>query len=32
VLVERFIVKRMDGSVVVAFDFMHLNKIRGKQE
>jgi hypothetical protein len=28
VLVERFIVKRMDGSVVVAFDFMHLNKVR----
>ncbi|KAF0899171.1 hypothetical protein E2562_013389 [Oryza meyeriana var. granulata] len=27
VLVERFAVKRMDGSVVVAFDFFHVNKI-----
>ncbi|KAF8697418.1 hypothetical protein HU200_036018 [Digitaria exilis] len=25
VLVERFVVKRMDGSVVVAIDFVHLN-------
>uniref|UniRef100_A0ACD5XJK4 Uncharacterized protein n=1 Tax=Avena sativa TaxID=4498 RepID=A0ACD5XJK4_AVESA len=31
VLVERFVVKRMDGSLVVAFDFVHLNKVRGKQ-
>ncbi|CAM0872766.1 unnamed protein product [Alopecurus aequalis] len=31
VLVERFVVKRMDGSVLVAFDFVHLNKVRGKQ-
>ncbi|CAL4998619.1 unnamed protein product [Urochloa decumbens] len=31
VLVERFVVKRLDGSVVVAFDFVHLNKVRGKQ-
>ncbi|RLM61065.1 uncharacterized protein C2845_PM14G11180 [Panicum miliaceum] len=31
VLVERFVVKRLDGSVVLAFDFVHLNKIRGKQ-
>ncbi|OEL38773.1 hypothetical protein BAE44_0000208 [Dichanthelium oligosanthes] len=28
VLVERFVVKRLDGSVVVAFDFVHLNKVR----
>ncbi|TVU06058.1 hypothetical protein EJB05_49249, partial [Eragrostis curvula] len=28
VLVERFVVKRMDGTVVVAFDFAHLNKIK----
>jgi hypothetical protein len=27
VLVERFAVKRLDGSVVVAFDFSHVNKI-----
>ncbi|XP_025821913.1 uncharacterized protein LOC112897734 [Panicum hallii] len=31
VLVERFVVKRLDGSVVVAFDFAHLNKVRAKQ-
>ncbi|XP_004973420.1 uncharacterized protein LOC101762614 [Setaria italica] len=31
VLVERFVVKRLDGSVVVAFDFAHLNKFRSKQ-
>ena len=31
VLVERFVVKRLDGSVVVAFDFVHLNKVRAKQ-
>jgi hypothetical protein len=31
VLVERFVVKRMDGSVVVAIDFVHLNKVRGNQ-
>ncbi|XP_062190983.1 uncharacterized protein LOC133894828 [Phragmites australis] len=31
VLVERFVVKRMDGSVAVAFDFVHLNKIRAKE-
>lgn len=31
VLVERFVVKRMDGSVAVAFDFVHLNKVRAKQ-
>ncbi|CAO2169018.1 unnamed protein product [Urochloa humidicola] len=31
VLVERFVVKRLDGSVVVAFDYVHLNKVRGKQ-
>jgi hypothetical protein len=30
VLVERFVVKRLDGSVVVAFDFAHLSKIKGK--
>lgn len=28
VLVERFAVKRMDGSVAVAFDFVHLNRAR----
>uniref|UniRef100_J3MSY6 Uncharacterized protein n=1 Tax=Oryza brachyantha TaxID=4533 RepID=J3MSY6_ORYBR len=27
VLVERFAVRRMDGSVAVAFDFFHVNKI-----
>uniref|UniRef100_A0A0E0AVA3 Uncharacterized protein n=1 Tax=Oryza glumipatula TaxID=40148 RepID=A0A0E0AVA3_9ORYZ len=27
VLVERFAVRRLDGSVVVAFDFSHVNKI-----
>jgi hypothetical protein len=27
VLVERFAVKRTDGSVAVAFDFVHINKI-----
>ncbi|CAD6245031.1 unnamed protein product [Miscanthus lutarioriparius] len=31
VLVERFVVKRLDGSVVVAFDFLHLSKVRAKQ-
>ncbi|KAG0523571.1 hypothetical protein BDA96_07G134100 [Sorghum bicolor] len=31
VLVERFVVKRLDGTVVVAFDFVHLNKVRTKQ-
>lgn len=31
VLVERFVVKRLDGTVVVAFDFVHLNKVRAKQ-
>ncbi|GJN16265.1 hypothetical protein PR202_gb03311 [Eleusine coracana subsp. coracana] len=31
VLVERFLFKRMDGSVAVAFDFVHLNKVRAKQ-
>ncbi|CAO2045503.1 unnamed protein product [Urochloa humidicola] len=31
VLVERFVVKRLDGSVVVAFDFVHPNKLRAKQ-
>jgi hypothetical protein len=31
VLMERFVVKRLDGVVVVAFDFAHLNRIRGKQ-
>ncbi|TVU06061.1 hypothetical protein EJB05_49252, partial [Eragrostis curvula] len=31
VLVERFVVKRMDGTVAVAFDFAHLNKVRAKQ-
>ncbi|KAL6596169.1 hypothetical protein ACP70R_047533 [Stipagrostis hirtigluma subsp. patula] len=31
VLVETFVVKRMDGSVAVAFDFVHLNKVRAKQ-
>ncbi|KAL6900810.1 hypothetical protein ACP4OV_005486 [Aristida adscensionis] len=30
VLVERFVVKRMDGSILVAFDFVHLNKVRAK--
>jgi hypothetical protein len=30
VLVERFAFKRMDGSVAVAFDFVHLNKIRAQ--
>ncbi|KAF8735248.1 hypothetical protein HU200_014499 [Digitaria exilis] len=28
VLVERFVVKRLDGRVVVAFEFVHLNKVR----
>lgn len=31
VLVERFVVKRLDGTVVVAFDFLHLNKVRADQ-
>jgi hypothetical protein len=31
VLVERFVVKRLDGTVVVAFDFLHLSKVRAKQ-
>ncbi|KAG2583814.1 uncharacterized protein LOC120712325 [Panicum virgatum] len=31
VLAERFVVKRLDGSVVLALDFVHFNKIRGKQ-
>ncbi|TVU06062.1 hypothetical protein EJB05_49253, partial [Eragrostis curvula] len=31
VLVERFVFRKMDGSVAVAFDFMHLNKVRAKQ-
>ncbi|KQJ98259.1 hypothetical protein BRADI_3g35752v3 [Brachypodium distachyon] len=31
VLAERFVVKRTDGSAAVAFDFVHLNKVRGKQ-
>ncbi|KAL6598540.1 hypothetical protein ACP70R_046239 [Stipagrostis hirtigluma subsp. patula] len=31
VLVERFVMKRMDGSVAMAFDFVHLNKVRAKQ-
>ncbi|KAJ1268404.1 hypothetical protein BS78_07G132100 [Paspalum vaginatum] len=31
VLVERFVVRRLDGTVVVAFDFVHLNKVRAKQ-
>ncbi|GJN03465.1 hypothetical protein PR202_ga20916 [Eleusine coracana subsp. coracana] len=30
VLVEKFMLKRMDGSVAAAFDFLHLNKIRTK--
>ncbi|GJN03466.1 hypothetical protein PR202_ga20917 [Eleusine coracana subsp. coracana] len=28
VLVERFVVKRMDGGVVLTIDFAHLNKVR----
>jgi len=31
VLVERFVVKRLDGTVVLASDFVHLNKVRAKQ-
>ncbi|CAL5012295.1 unnamed protein product [Urochloa decumbens] len=31
VLVERFVVKRLDGSVVVAFDFVHFNKVTAQQ-
>ncbi|KAL6661456.1 hypothetical protein ACP70R_000840 [Stipagrostis hirtigluma subsp. patula] len=31
VLVERFMIKRMDGSVAMAFDFVHLNKVKAKQ-
>ncbi|CAO2210895.1 unnamed protein product [Urochloa humidicola] len=31
VLVERFVVKRMDRSVVVAFDFVHRNKVKVEQ-
>ncbi|KAJ1254668.1 hypothetical protein BS78_01G043700 [Paspalum vaginatum] len=31
VLVERFVVKRLDASVVAAFDFVHIRKIRAKQ-
>uniref|UniRef100_A0A0D9X7S5 Insecticidal crystal toxin domain-containing protein n=1 Tax=Leersia perrieri TaxID=77586 RepID=A0A0D9X7S5_9ORYZ len=31
VLVERFVVKRTDGSVAVAVDFVHFNKVREKQ-
>ncbi|CAO2201713.1 unnamed protein product [Urochloa humidicola] len=30
VLVERFVVKRMDRSVVVAFDFVHHNKVKAE--
>ncbi|KAL6598544.1 hypothetical protein ACP70R_046243 [Stipagrostis hirtigluma subsp. patula] len=31
VLVERFLMKRMDGSVAMVFDFVHLDKVRAKQ-
>ncbi|KAF8701976.1 hypothetical protein HU200_033310 [Digitaria exilis] len=31
VLVERFVVKRLDGRVVVAFEFVHLNKVRATE-
>ncbi|XP_051230775.1 uncharacterized protein [Lolium perenne] len=31
VLVERFVVKRMDGSVVANFDFLHFNKVRSRK-
>ncbi|XP_040382559.1 uncharacterized protein LOC102717642 [Oryza brachyantha] len=31
VLVERFVVKRADGSVAVAVDFVHFNKVRESQ-
>ncbi|XP_008811194.1 uncharacterized protein LOC103722417 [Phoenix dactylifera] len=32
VLVERFVLKRMDGTVALAYDFKHTNKIRTKWE
>jgi hypothetical protein len=32
VLVERFEVKRMDGSLVLTYDFNHINQIREKWE
>ncbi|KAH7835107.1 hypothetical protein Vadar_022941 [Vaccinium darrowii] len=32
VLVERFVLKRMDGSLVLTYDFKHTNEIRSKWE
>lgn len=32
VLVERFVVKRMDGSLVLTYDFKHINQTRSKWE
>ncbi|XP_018843692.2 uncharacterized protein LOC109008150 [Juglans regia] len=32
VLVERFVVKRMDGSLVLTYDFKHINQTRTKWE
>ncbi|KAG6654036.1 uncharacterized protein LOC122309164 [Carya illinoinensis] len=32
VLVERFVVKRMDGSLVLTYDFKHINQTRAKWE
>ncbi|XP_059448162.1 uncharacterized protein LOC132179449 [Corylus avellana] len=32
VLVERFVVKRMDGSLVLTYDFNHIQQSRGKWE
>jgi hypothetical protein len=32
VLVERFVVKRMDGSLVLTYDFNHIKQSRGKWE
>ena len=30
VLVESFVLKRNDGSVVIVFDFMHTHQLRSK--
>jgi hypothetical protein len=32
VLVERFVVKRMDGSLVLTYDFNHIQQSKGKWE
>ena len=32
ILVERFVLKRMDGSLVLTYEFNHIDKIRSKWE